>query len=347
METLTARGVEIDTEKPISSVALLSTRRIGEIEEGILSSLKETGVQTVDLVNSVDNLENYDRTVFPNPMYSNITLIEGIQTLVKPSPVRVWNSEQYPHYPLPKSGMKMLANARYQAERLLGKENIPGGRLRMLGEMFQLAESGIDFKLSVYSEVNRRFFEEMGIDAQRVPPGYFKELGHDLGIPMEQRTTDVVFLGSTKGNRREKIVRELQYEFSKRKVGEKEICFEVYDIENLGHGLVYGNERTNILNNSKIMLSLARDPHDDHIFRHFLAGANRTALIAEKTSSDDTDAIKPFLEGEDLVMEDIVHIPDRVQNLLTDIDEINRLADNLHKMVMSLPTTDMVQEVIR
>jgi hypothetical protein len=91
-----------------------------------------------------------------------------------------------------------------------------------------------------------------------VPFGYHPSFGEPLGL---ERDIDVVFLGSLRDRRRSRIVGSLQAELKRRNIG---LLIKDGSRE---RGYAYGDERTRLLNRSRIMLSIMRQPWDDLLFR--------------------------------------------------------------------------------
>ena len=321
----------------VRKVAYVAPDRLSDLELSIVTALQEIGIQTDLHIGSVDKKKytSADTGLIVGPMKSHVRLIDQIPPNI---PIKVWNTEQFPHYHLPNQLLKCGASLRFYLEKWIKKGHIPGGRLRMAGEMCMLSQRVNDFAMATYSLKNAQRFRMIEIPACPIPPGYFPNLGYDKKLDYQQRDIDVIFLGST-NNRRGKIIRSYRQQFA-----DMGIRFEIYDGGNIGHPNVFGAERTELLNRSKVLLSLGRDRNDDHIFRLFLAGANNAAVVAENASVDCT---LPFRCGTHFQMDRVNDIPQLVKSMLDRPHDVTQLAHNLQMTVMTMPLQQQINQLLQ
>jgi hypothetical protein len=105
-----------------------------------------------------------------------------------------------------------------------------------------------------------------------LPFGYHPDFGRNLNLP---RDNDVLFLGTTSDARRKRIFPILEKAFA-----EKDIRLRIID-GSPKSGTYYADDRTQLLNRTKILLNVVKQPWDNHIFRLLLASANGTMLLSE------------------------------------------------------------------
>ncbi len=147
------------------------------------------------------------------------------------------------------------------------------------------------------------------------------------------RDIDVVFLGSLRDHRRKIILNKLQNELEKRN-----ITLEIHDGSCPERKLVFGQERTLLLNRANIMLNIMRQPWDDLVFRTLLAAPNGTMIVSEPV----IDTV-PFQPGNHFLMAEINRIPDVIQNLLLHPKDKNEIIDQTYDLVINqMPMENMV-----
>jgi hypothetical protein len=322
----------------IDRVAVLCPYPATDMELSAIEALRDAGIERISLHHDPASIEtaSVERILLVGPMCSYVRLVRGLPPDI---PLRVWNTEQVPSYPYPYRILRRLAITRFKFEELTSITRLPMGRFRMVGEMLYLAHHSKDVRLSTYSVTNAQFFRALGIDAQTVPPGYCPTLGEDLGRGHDDRDIDVLFLGSTKGSRRAKDIAHLQTQFAKH-----QLKFEVYDGGHLGKPAIFGKHRTDVLNRCKVFLSIGRREADDHIFRMFLAGSNRAAVVTAQTIPD---ATWPFERDVHFEMAHIDGLVSLVQILAGDAERLQQMRDSLHFKVHSMPMHHQVLTVIQ
>lgn len=122
----------------------------------------------------------------------------------------------------------------------------------------------------------------MGINAEFAPMGHHPTFGHDLGL---DRDIDVLFLGRLGlGKRRLSMMRIFR---KLRALG--------LNVDYRSHG-TWGDDRTKLLNRTKVVLHLPKYPWDTPWYRWLLATANG-AIVASPPMS----IPKPFRPGEDFL----------------------------------------------
>jgi hypothetical protein len=165
------------------------------------------------------------------------------------------------------------------------------------------------------------FLSERGIAADWVPLGYEPSYGRDLGLP---RDIEVLFLGAQDVPRRNRLLRGL------RKKG--------IQIEAAGSYVdpsCWGEERTKLLNRTKIMLNLARTPGEFPDLRLILGMANKALVISEPIYRPD-----PFVAGRHFVSSSIGEMPETIRYYLAHDAERAAINERAHRLI----TQDVTME---
>ena len=111
----------------------------------------------------------------------------------------------------------------------------------------------------------REFLAERGISAHWVPLGYDASRGYDMGLP---RDIGVLFLGTLNVPRRRQILERLR---------SRGVNLAV--MGSPSDPACWGENRTRLLNRTKILLNLARSPGQLPDTRRILGMANRALVI--------------------------------------------------------------------
>jgi hypothetical protein len=282
------------------------------------------------------------------PMESMTKVIARLAEYRRIPPLAFWYTEQVPsRRPSPTvyyaSRLRYFYDAYVNANKSLWlNRRIPhaqlqqrAGRLRALGELLAL-QSQHQLKLvCAFTESNAMFLRHYGLPAVDIPMGYHPSFGARYS---QSRDIDVVFLGSTRDRRRRALVAELREQLARRN-----IHLLIKD-GSRQHGHVFGRERTLLLNKSKIMLNIMRQPWDDSVFRMLLAAPNGAMLLSENLLPTSKG---PFLPGVHLAMTDLSNMADSIEYYLSHEHERQAIADQAYSFVTSeLTMTKMAKRLI-
>jgi len=135
----------------------------------------------------------------------------------------------------------------------------------------------IDY-LFTTTEAKRRFLVERACDVEFVPFGYHPCFGEYHGV---ERDIDVVFLGRLNNRRRKVLLHDLSEELTTQGVE-----LRIIDKD------CYGDERTELLNRTKISIDLPRAPWDFAIERFLISMSCGALLVSEGKESR-----QPFRAG--------------------------------------------------
>jgi len=165
------------------------------------------------------------------------------------------------------------------------------------------------------------FLSERGIMADWVPLGYEPSCGRDLG---SARAIDVLFLGAQDVPRRNRLLRGL------RKKG-----IQIEAVGSYADPSCWGEERTKLLNRTKIMLNLARTPGEFPDLRLILGMANKALVISEPIYRPD-----PFVAGRHFVSASIGEMPETIEYYLAHETERAIISERAHRLI----TQDLTME---
>ena len=288
-------------------------------------------------------LDKCDFIVFCGPMQSMIPTIARISKKIKISPLIIWFTEQTPSPDSSKFAIYLAAKIRYSLEEFVHLHKVPhwvsnskdfplflkrAGRIRALGEMLTLKSRNLLTLICTFTNTNAIFFEQFHLPVTVIPMGYHPQWGEDICL---EKDIDVVFLGSTRDYRRRNIISELE-----NKLSSKGIRFVIKD-GSTKYGYIYGKERTILLNRTKIMLNIMRQPWDDPIFRLLLAAPNKAMLLSEKVHPM---SMGPFQDGRHFAMVNLSEMAEAIEYFLSNSHEREQIAKRAYEYV----TNDITME---
>ena len=180
----------------------------------------------------------------------------------------------------------------------------------------RMIEEGTIDLLFVMSAEKHEYATEQGFESWHIPFGYHERIGTILGI---ERDIDVLFLGDTRPLRRKRLLNRL------RRAGiEVTVRGSWHDD---GRAL-WGDERTNFLNRTKIIVHLQRYPGKLASMRFILAMANGAMVVSEPSYRPE-----PFVDGEHYVAASVDDMPWVIRQYLSHPDERERIAAAAHRLV--------------
>lgn len=162
--------------------------------------------------------------------------------------------------------------------RVVGKAH----RYRYYGDLFWLRREGLLSALAVWSYWTADFLRRRGFDPMIPTRGASPNWGADLKL---ERDIPVLWLGKIATDRRGRLLRRVRAELAARGV-------ELYVVNGVENPYVFGQERTVLLNRTRIMLNLLREPWDDNSMRYVLAAHNGALIVSEPTLPH-----SPYLPG--------------------------------------------------
>ncbi len=177
-----------------------------------------------------------------------------------------------------------------------------------------LARKGLPDLLVVSTPGGCEFLAERGIPAHWVPFGYDPSYGHYLGLA---RDIDVLFIGALNIPRRRRLIRQLRQQ-----------GIELSAVGSWSDPAYWGENRTQLLNRTKIILNLQRYPGQLSGLRFILAMANRVLVVSEPVYHP-----APYVPGKHYVSAPIGEMPQVIRYYLAHDDEREAIASEGHRFV--------------
>jgi hypothetical protein len=179
----------------------------------------------------------------------------------------------------------------------------------------RMIRRGLIDLLMVSSQGRREFLAERGIASEWVPLGYVAERdGRDLNL---QRDIQVLFLGDLRVPRRKRQIRYL------RRRG-----IDVRAVGSWNDPAYWGENRTRLLNRTKILLNVQRYPGEPSSKRLVLGIANGALVISEPIYKP-----APFVPGKHYVSASLQEMPDLMRYYLDREKEREQLVEEGQRLV--------------
>jgi glycosyl transferase family 1 len=232
----------------------------------------------------------------PNWYPKTLRLLLEAPSRARP-PVVLWH---YEPLPLPSTAPfpRQRLHAREVAKILL-RDNRATDPYTNSSVLRRLARLGLPDLLIVHSPDHAEHLAEHGIAAETVPIGYAPFFGTDLGL---ERDIDVLFLGALEVPRRKRLIRRL------RRAG-----VPVQAVGSWRDPAYWGDNRTRLLNRTKILLNLSRYPGQSSAYRLILGLANGALTLSEPVYRPE-----PFVPGRHFVSATVDEMPALVERYLGD-----------------------------
>lgn len=233
-----------------------------------------------------------------------------------------WLTENPPATGLPPGLLKVAAAARLRLDRVLSgvkrggawrRWALKGHRLRVLGQVLAGWEAGAPDLLVMTSAARARFYGRFGVSSLVAPLPYHPIYGEDMDL---RRDIDVLFLGSLNDGRRRRIVPSLVSELRRRGL---RVVVETH---------LYGEERTEMLNRTAVLLNVLRAPQD-FVGQRLLLGAANGALVVSEPMTD----ASPFVPGRHFVSGSLSELADLAEHYARDATARQPITDEARRFV--------------
>lgn len=234
-----------------------------------------------------------------------------------------WLTEGIPSQTMPPGLVRWGADLRVRVDDILVAVNISplrrlqplfaGHRLRILGQLRWVQSRGLLDLLVVTSPQRAAFLEQHGLRPLVAPLGYDPIYGSDLNL---ERTIDVAFLGNLRAPRRQKLLPPLIQELEQRGIRVEQ------------RGDLYGQDRHEFLNRSKILLNILRSPQDFVGQRYLLGAANKCLVVSEPVQE-----CSPFVPGHHLVIATYERLADTIVHYLSHTNERLAITEQAYSFV--------------
>jgi hypothetical protein len=177
-----------------------------------------------------------------------------------------------------------------------------------------LAQRGLPDLLIASTPGRCEFLVERRIPAHWVPLGYSPSDGHDMGL---SRDIEALFLGDLNIPRRRRLIKRL------RRNGVNLVA-----LGDWSDPAYWGENRTRLLNRTKIFLNLQRYPGDLAGLHLILGMANKALVISEPIYNP-----APYVPGKHYISATREEMPGIIRYYLAHDDEREYIADEGHRFV--------------
>ena len=305
----------------------------------VLDAFQAMGYEAFGLVLDTQwQHRNVTELVVPGPTYALNRLFAQLPRSLREWPgIRVWLTEQTPDPAIPPwrlrawtSSLDRVHALELRIWRHYGRHRQWGAlqrrlhraqRLRLASQLHWLHRIGRLHRLATMTPSHADYYRDrFGLPADCVPYGFTSTWGRDLGMV---RDIDVLFLGSTRDARRGPIIARLRADLAQR-----DIRLRVHDGSPKGP-CVFGEERTLLINRTKLFLNIMRQPWDDLVFRMLLAAPNGATVISEPV----VDRV-PFAPSTHFASAPLDALPDAILRWLADRAGREELASAARRQVV-------------
>ena len=181
--------------------------------------------------------------------------------------------------------------------------------------------------IAVSTGARQTFLAEQGVESTWAPFGHYDLMGDDLGL---ERDIDVMFLGAPDVPRRRRIIRRM------RRAG-----IDVRSEGAWGRRGLWGDERTQVLSRTKILLNLGRHPGELSGLRLLKGMGTRCCVLSEPIYDP-----RPYVPGLHYAEAPIDSLADEAAALLADDARRTTIADAGHAFAMREQTIDRTLAIL-
>jgi hypothetical protein len=283
----------------------------------------------------------------PVPRESDMLLVNGphgsfvpvgrlYAELPRPRPkLVIWQKEQMWNPGIPAPLGRAVSHARAAFEQIAWYRDADGSwrlragtaaleakavRFRYFGELAWLERSGFTHTLATPSKWTTQFAVGNGLKAVTVYTGAVPGWSADLQL---HRDIPVLWLGKPGSRRRARLLAELEAGLAARGV-------PLLVIDGVRNPYVFGDERTTLLNRTKVVVNLLRQAWDSNYLRYLLAMPNGALVVSEPTLEHG-----PFIPGDHLVHVEPQLMAAEIVRYLEDEPARAAIADRGHAFVRS------------
>lgn len=312
--------------------------------------VKRLGYEPVDFYHNQKIPEGLDMILLHGPWGSMVPIAR--QLIAMPDEIRPrlawWFIEPLPNPDLPEWFRYTAGRLRSWIERISYQQDTDGSwqlkrygrvltakgaRYRYYGDLFWLREAGILDILIIASSIRTKFLRERGFRVlEPLSPSYYPEWGDDLKL---DRDIPVLWIGRIWSKRRRRLLQQVED-------GLHKYGIELLRIDGETNPPVYNEERTVLLNRTKIVLNLLREKWDNNFMRFQLAAQNRALIVTELMLPH-----SPFVAGEHMVEVPVEEIPAQIHYYLTHDEERQAIVERAYQCITRYTRDDVIAQIIQ
>lgn len=264
--------------------------------------------------------------------YLLLEALEALPSQQRPLVVH-WNTEGIPDLRFPLWVMKWGGLARSLVGKVAKRNRLGVFRLldrrfhrfRYIGDYLHAYQKGLLnflFDCSViYVEKEKR----LGLPAAYVPWGTCRSDYDDLKV---ERDIDVFWMGKPRNKRRNELVRTIRAQLER--YGKKMVV-----VDGVEHPYVFGRQRIEYLNRSKVTLNL-KPYWDDYnfIWKFHLAAGNRSLVVSEPFLPHNPE----YVAGQNYVCAEVEDLVETICHYCDREEERRAIAENAYQLVTTRMT---------
>jgi hypothetical protein len=313
-------------------------------------SILSAGHEAVNLFSDARISCELDAVFLYGPFGSLVPLVNQLLSYpLEKRPIFIWwLTEQLPNPHLPDWVLFWGGRLRSQVERLAYYEASAGEwrlkshlrwitskaiRFRYFGDLCWLRQRKVLDLLVTSSPWKAEYLRNKGFNPYVPPnPTYRPEWGKDLRL---ERDIPVLWLGKIATSRRKRALKRVRKDLEARGV-------EVLVVDGEENPYIFGEDRTRLLNRTKIMVNLLREKWDNHAARFALAAQNRALIITEPTLPHTS-----FRHAEHLIQVPIEQMADEVCYYLSHEEERQRIAESAYQFIMKNSREEIISNLLQ
>ena len=258
-----------------------------------------------------------------------------------------WITEQLPNPDLPEWILYWGGLLRSYVERAAFRQQTTGiwhldprwrwltikaHRFRYYGDLYWLQRRGILSLLVTGSPWRADYLRARGFDAYVPPsPSYRPGWGADLKL---ERDIPVLWIGKIATKRRKRLLQRVRADLKARGV-------EILMIDGVENPYIFGEERTRLLNRTKVVLNLLRAKWDNNAMRFAFAAQNRALIVTEPTLRH-----TPFSPGVHLVEAPIEQMADTICHYLSHEGERLQIVEHAYRLIRKNSRTEVIALIL-
>ncbi len=280
--------------------------------------------------------DDIDVLFFYGPFGKYLPILQQIQSRQRKPVTVFWNTEGLPDPNIP----WVLKDIASRGRSWLGRTQLPilpyfdrgFTRFRYMGDFFYASRHGwLDVFFDI-SAVYAQFFNQHNLHAQVAPFGTYKPWYDDLNL---ERDIDVLWMGKHGSRRRRNILFQIREDLQAN-------GFDIYMADSEEHPFIYDEERTIMLNRTKITLNLLRTWYDENSLRFCMAMPNRSLCVTETLLPHVTE----YEPGVHYVSVSAEKLSETILYYLRNEAERERIADNARDLMVNTLTMNRSLERI-
>lgn len=280
--------MEKGDEGPAKRIGVVFWERDDGLALGHIKRIRAMGHEACPLPWNASLPGDLDMILVYGPIKSMVPLVSQIHAIPpnKRPALAFLMTEQLPNPSLPEWFRAGLGYLKSRLDRLsflsdgnhewvvrAGMQDIVrrGRRYCYYGDLYWMRDTGVLNTLGLWSNWTADFLRRRGFDPMVLSQGWNPDWGDDLHL---ERDIPVLWLGKPGSRRRRRILAAVRAQLAERGI-------PMLVIDGVEHPYVFDDERTVLLNRSKIVLNILREKWDDNTLRFGLAAQNKALIISE------------------------------------------------------------------